>query len=127
MKILNFFIFFFRKSIFSMTKNIYNGGYVYLIHEEGNEDLYKIGVTRSKDINKRLKALQTGNGKKLILKDYFWTDKPFKMEMMFHNKYSLVQEEGEWFALNEDDIKSFQDNCKLYQRNINALKDNPFF
>lgn len=110
-----------------MTKNIYNGGYVYLIHEEGNEDLYKIGVTRSKDINKRLKSLQTGNGKKLILKDYFWTDKPFKMEMMFHNKYSLVQEEGEWFALNEDDIKSFQDNCKLYQRNINALKDNPFF
>jgi predicted GIY-YIG superfamily endonuclease len=110
-----------------MTKNIYNGGYVYLIHEEGNEDLYKIGVTRSMDINKRLKALQTGNGKKLILKDYFWTDKPFKMEMMLHNKYAQAHEEGEWFALNEDNVKSFKEDCELCQKNITALKDNPFF
>ena len=110
-----------------MAKNIFNGGYVYLIHEEGNEDLYKIGVTRSRDINKRLKALQTGNGKKLILKDYFWTDKPFKMEMMLHNKYSQVHEEGEWFALNEDNVKSFREDCELCQKNITALKDNPFF
>ena len=110
-----------------MTKNIYYGGYVYLIYEEGNESLYKIGVTRSKDINKRLKSLQTGNGKKLILKDYFYTDKPFKMEMMLHNKYSSVQEEGEWFALSEENVKSFKEDCELCQKNITALKDNPFF
>lgn len=110
-----------------MSNNIYNGGYVYLIHEEGNDSLYKIGVTRSKDVSKRVKALQTGNGTKLVLKDYFHTDKPFKMEMMLHNKYDSVREEGEWFNLSEDDVKSFQEVCMLCQKNIDVLKDNPFF
>lgn len=110
-----------------MSNNIYNGGYVYLIHEEGNDSLYKIGVTRSKDVSKRVKALQTGNGTKLVLKDYFHTNKPFKMEMMLHNKYNSVREEGEWFNLSEDDVNSFQEACMLCQKNIDALKDNPFF
>ena len=107
--------------------NSLKGGYVYLIQEEGNNDLYKIGVTRSKDVSKRVAALQTGNGNKLILKDYYYSTRPFKMEMMLHNKYSLLREEGEWFCLSEDDVNGFKATCELYQKNINALKDNPFF
>lgn len=107
--------------------NSLTGGYVYLIQEEGNNDLYKIGVTRSKDVSKRVSALQTGNGNKLILKDYYYSSKPFKMEMMLHNKYSQSREEGEWFALSEDDVNGFKEACGLCQKNIDALKDNPFF
>lgn len=110
-----------------MVKNMSFGGYVYLIFEEDNETLYKIGVTRSKDVNKRLHALQTGNGKKLILKEAVYCDKPFKLEMMLHNRFSSVRREGEWFELTEDDLSNFKSICELYIKNIEVLKDNPFF
>ena len=44
-----------------MTKS----GYVYLLCENGDNELYKIGVT-SGSIENRIKKLQTGNGNKLL-------------------------------------------------------------
>ena len=103
------------------------GGWVYLIKENGDDLLHKIGVTRSADLNKRLKALQTGNGNQLLLLKSFWTDRPYKMEKMLHNHFQLNREEGEWFLLTQEDVENFIPLCEKYQKNINILKDNPFF
>lgn len=101
--------------------------FVYLIEERNGQGYYKIGSTRNKDIQKRLKQLQTGNADDLVLKDCFETEKPFKLEKMLHNKYQDKRLDGEWFLLDEDDVSSFQDTCQKYQDIIDSLKDNPYF
>ena len=102
-------------------------GYVYLIGQLNEENKYKIGSTRAKDINTRLKQLQTGNPNPLILKDFHETDRPFKMEAMLHNKYQFQNVNGEWYELDENDIKNFKNTCKDMQKIMDSLKENPFF
>ena len=101
--------------------------YVYLIGEINNEGKYKIGSTRSKNINKRLKQLQTGNSSQLFIKEYYETTKPFKLETMLHNKFKDHNVIGEWFELDEDDIISFKETCNKLQVIIDSLKENPYF
>ena len=62
-------------------------GWVYLIGERENKGKYKIGSTRWKDVNNRLKQLQTGNSSELFIKDSFETSHPFKLEQMLHNRF----------------------------------------
>lgn len=102
-------------------------GYIYLIGEIGNEKRYKIGSTRCKDINKRLKQLQTGNSEPLYIKESYETDKPFKLEKMLHNHFKSSNLIGEWFELTNDDVKAFKGVCDKLQNIIDSLKDNPFF
>lgn len=102
-------------------------GYVYLIEEIDNPGRLKIGSTRAKDVNTRLKQLQTGNSSELSLKDYFQTDKPFKLEKMLHNRFKSSHLIGEWFALSEDDTEKFKSICEHLQYIIDSLKENPFF
>ena len=102
-------------------------GYVYLISETGDEGRYKIGSTRAKDVNTRLKQLQTGNSSELVLEDYFQTDRPFKLEKMLHNRFKSSHLIGEWFALSKDDTDDFKVICEHLQGIIDSLKDNPFF
>jgi hypothetical protein len=102
-------------------------GFVYLIKESGDDFMYKIGVTTAKNVNTRLKKLQTGNGNKLILLKSFKSNKPFKLEKMLHNYYKNNREEGEWFLLGENEINEFESLCNKYQIIIDSLKDNPFF
>lgn len=102
-------------------------GFVYLIGEENEENKYKIGSTKCKDINKRLKQLQTGNSNKLILTNYFETSRPFKLEVMLHNKYKDKNVIGEWFELNDNDISTFKKECENFQAIIDCLKENPYF
>ena len=101
-------------------------GYVYLIGEEENQNQYKIGCTK-KDPEKRLDELQTGNPNKLILKAYFETDKPFKLEAMLHNRYKYNNSFNEWYYIEDDAKNEFIKTCKEMQEIINSLKDNPFF
>lgn len=101
-------------------------GYVYLICENGDNELYKIGVTRG-SIESRLKKLQTGNGNKLICVDSFKSNKPYKLEKMLHGHFAYDREEGEWFLLSKEQVGEFQKLCEMYQGIIDALKDNPFF
>ena len=102
-------------------------GYVYLIGEINNGKKYKIGSTRVKDINKRLKQLQTGNSNPLFIESYYETDKPFKLETMLHNRFRDNNVIGEWFEMKDEDIKSFEDICYSFQNIIDSLKENPYF
>lgn len=101
-------------------------GYVYLICENGDNELFKIGVTCG-NVEDRIKKLQTGNGNKLICIKSFYSDNPYRLEKMLHGHFSQDREEGEWFLLSKEQVESFTSICELYQKNIDALKDNPFF
>lgn len=102
-------------------------GYVYLIGEIGKEGIYKIGSTRAKDVNKRLKQLQTGNSSELFIKESYKTEHPFKLEKMLHNHFKSSNLIGEWFELSESDIEAFKGICKEKEEIISCLKDNPFY
>ena len=103
-----------------------NMGYVYLIGEK-NLGKYKIGSTRSKDVNKRLRQLQTGNSSELFIKESYETEYPFKLEKMLHNYFSKSNIIGEWFDLNDEEIDNFINICDNKNKIIISLKDNPFY
>lgn len=102
-------------------------GYVYLIGETENQGRYKIGSTRAKKVETRLKQLQTGNPEELYIKESFETEHPFKLEKMLHNHFKSSQLTGEWFELSEDDTKAFKGICEDKMKVIESLKDNPFY
>ena len=102
-------------------------GYVYLIGETNNNGRYKIGSTRAKDVNHRLKQLQTGNASELYIKEAFETEHPFKLEKMLHNHFKYKNLNGEWFELSEDDTEAFKGICEEKMKVIDSLKDNPFY
>ena len=102
-------------------------GYVYLIGENNKENKYKIGSTKCKDINKRLKQLQTGNSNPLFLKAYYETSRPFKLETMLHNRFKEYNIIGEWYELTKENVGSFESTCSSCQDIIDSLNSNPFF
>lgn len=100
---------------------------VYLIGVENDDTVYKIGVTKSSNAEGRLKQLQTANSEPLYLKETYHTDTPFKLEKMLHNHYNRNKTHGEWFNLNEEEVKGFKNVCELLQGRIDILSNNPFF
>ena len=102
-------------------------GYVYLIGEMNNKGRYKIGSTKAKDVNKRLKQLQTGNSSELFIKESYETEHPFKLEKMLHNHFKSSNLIGEWFELSESDTEAFRKVCEEKENIISCLKDNPFY
>ena len=102
-------------------------GYVYLIGEMDNKGRYKIGSTKAKDVNKRLKQLQTGNSSELFIKESCETEHPFKLEKMLHNHFKSSNLIGEWFELSESDTEAFKRVCEEKEKIISSLKDNPFY
>ena len=101
--------------------------WIYLIGEDEATTRFKIGLTTAKDINTRMKKLQTGNSNELYLKKSFKTNTPFKLELMLHNHYQNKKIINEWYELNEVDINDFENVCEKYQKIIDSLSDNPFF
>ena len=100
-------------------------GYVYLI-EDSNNNVYKIGVTRSNS-KRRLQKLQTGNSSKLIIKSIFETEYPFRLETMLHNKYQYYKVLNEWYELPEDIVNNFYEIYRKENDIIYIMKDNYFF
>lgn len=100
-------------------------GYVYLICDPLT-DHYKIGVTKGK-VDNRLFKLQTGNSTELHVVQYYKTQYPFRMEKMLHLKYKNLNTHGEWFELPSYDVINFKLICEKIEKDIEALKDNPFF
>ena len=61
-------------------------------------ELNKIGITHN-NINQRLKALQTGNGRQLKVIYTLKTDKAEELEYELHNKFNKYKKVGEWFSI----------------------------
>lgn len=72
-------------------------GQVYLINEEGTDN-YKIGKGEPEN---RIKGLQTGNPRKLILVYTIKVKKPREVEYLLHSEMYHCQLNGEWFYLIE--------------------------
>lgn len=93
--------------------------YVYLIKEEVSET-YKIGVSRSP--KKRISELQTANANKLVLEKEVEVVNGYLVERLLHKNFSSKRKEGEWFSLDEEDLKAFEEKALLYDINYETLK-----
>ena len=94
---------------------------IYLIQSLENS-YYKIGV--SKNPQKRIKQLQTGNSSKLKLIDTFRTEHANVIEKTLQRRYNYLKKEGEWFDLSVLNELSFSDECKKIEESIMVLKRN---
>ena len=99
--------------------------FVYLLGDSGQDNTFKIGITRGK-IEKRIKQLQTGNGEQIYLVNYYETDYPFFLERSLHLKFYPKQKHNEWFNLNVDDVINFKEHCKFFEDTARTLEENPF-
>ena len=70
--------------------------YVYLL-KIPEKSIYKIGV--SKDVEKRIKQLQTGNYEQITLVHKFKSNYPYKIESILHGMYKFKRIEGEWYDM----------------------------
>jgi hypothetical protein len=101
-------------------------GFVYLIENTiGKESRYKIGHT--KNINKRIKQLQTGNPGIILEIDSYESKYYTLIENNLHKYFSSKNVIGEWFILEKNDINLFRKKCELIEKNLECLKDNYFF
>ena len=100
-----------------------NRGFVYLLCDG---DKFKIGMTKHKDINKRIQELQTGNPYEIWLRDYYETDNPLKIEKMMHARHASSNIKNEWFDLTAEEVINFKNECMQCEKILEALKDNPF-
>jgi len=95
-------------------------GYVYLMESIRDYDtIYKIGY--SKNPNKRIKNIQTGNDGLVKIIEIFETKHGKKLEVFLHNLYSHKRKNMEWFDLNIDDINSFKINCSKIENSLDIF------
>lgn len=96
--------------------------------------LYKIGIT--KNVDRRLKQLQTGCPFKLeVVEVYEANNFVTKIENILHRSFSCYQKssdlydlQGEWFDLPNSIISNFKKICKENEDSLLFLKEqkNPF-
>lgn len=96
--------------------------YIYIIKDLGNSNIYKIGV--SKNPQKRVKQLQTGNCNSLeLIFEILIDDKinAYEAEKIIHDylKENKKWKHGEWFNLTSDD-----DVVKIAKTMLTLRKDN---
>ena len=102
-------------------------GYIYLITELDREKEYKIGVTKNKNLCKRLSQLQTGNSSELFIIKSYKSKHPFKLEKWLHRHYSDKHKLNEWYELEMSDVEEFTSICNKYESMFESLSDNPYF
>lgn len=95
--------------------------FVYLIRSSENS-YYKIGTT--KNIQRRIKELQTGNADKIYLIDYYESDNAFKIEKALHNFFCYTNKFNEWFTLGIEDEIKFKELCLQIDNNLKYLENN---
>lgn len=100
--------------------------YVYLIGDSEREGAYKIGMTKQK-MEKRLKALQTGNASNLEVYYIHETEDAYTLEAMLHRKYQSKRIKNEWFELSDEEVRGFKSVCENLENVIRSLSGNPFF
>jgi hypothetical protein len=95
--------------------------YIYLI-QSLEEGYYKIGV--SKNPQRRIKELQTGNSSPLKLVETYQSEYADKIERTLQRRYSHLNKEGEWFDMSIQEEVTFVKNCKAIEENLIFLKKN---
>jgi hypothetical protein len=99
--------------VHNLTKNINRDSeWVYFIQDSNG---IKVGIT--KNLQKRMKGLQTGNSCKLKLIAYIETDDMFSLEKQLHNHLKPLSIVGEWFKLDKGKtfimLKQLEKNNKI--------------
>src|SRR5690348_17030804 len=104
--------------------------YVYLLLNitPQNEEFHKIGITK-RDIDKRIKELQTGNPSEIKLLREYKSKNYKKIESWLHRKYSTnkTETDNEWRVLTDEQVFNFLSDCKEIDDTINFLKENNEF
>ena len=93
---------------------------VYLIEINDIVKRYKIGWTK-KDVQQRLKQLQTGAHSELNVLDIFESKWGSKIESILHRKYSSNKTSGEWFNLSEEEVMNFRNNCQKAHNDLEMM------
>ncbi|QKF93672.1 GIY-YIg nuclease [Fadolivirus algeromassiliense] len=94
-------------------------GYIYIIKEDST-NYYKIG--RSYDTKKRLTSIQISNPRKLNVINKFLCNDSITMESLVHIHLTDKNVRGEWFMLNDDELK----NCILFIEQTISKIDSKF-
>lgn len=79
-----------------LKENSRKSEWVYFLRE-GNTDNIKIGLT--KNLQKRIKTLQTGNSNILSLVAYIEAKNMYELETKFHKYFEYCNGSGEWFNI----------------------------
>ena len=87
--------------------------YIYII-QKARTSQYKIGITVNPQ--RRLKALQTGNGDELFLAFYIQADNASSLEKRLHSCLSpfKCKHHSEWFNLSNDCLAFAKEYIKVY-------------
>ncbi len=94
--------------------------YIYLLSDGVK---YKLG--KSKNPERRIKELQTGNSNTIFLLNKYHSPKYFsKIESALHNTYFNIREIGEWFDLSNEQALSFIEICRKIEKNLLFLENN---
>ena len=94
---------------------------VYLISSYINDvTLYKIGFTK-RSVEQRLKEMKTGNAADLNVVYTFESKYSSKIEASLKTSYQHINISGEWFLMNDNDVKNFKYQCELLHDNIYLL------
>lgn len=101
-------------------------GTVYLLADTSENGIYKIGVTRG-SVKWRIDKLQTGNPDEIYVMKKYETFHPFFIENSLHFKYANKQVLNEWYELTQEEVDNFINDCEKIEKNIETLKNNPFF
>ncbi|WP_117884309.1 GIY-YIG nuclease family protein [Aureibaculum luteum] len=88
-----------RKNIIIENEKNQKGVYIISIKDSG---LFKIGLT--KNIEKRLRQLQTGNPFEYRLVEFFHTPKFKELEKTLHKKYVKNKYKNEWYLLTSAEL-----------------------
>lgn len=97
---------------------------IYLICSEiEGKKLHKIGYTK-RTIEKRIKEFKTGNASELYLVDSFQSRWGTKIEAQLHKIFKQKKQSGEWFNLDDFDIRLFRENCEKIHNNLEIISNN---
>lgn len=95
--------------------------YIYLI--SNNLQKFKIGI--SKDPDRRIKELQTGNDSNLFIINKYYSPKYHrKIEKALHKTYGYCNILNEWFELENDKALSFIVDCQKIESTLIYLEEN---
>jgi hypothetical protein len=92
--------------------------FIYLI-KSLSDSHYKIGV--SKNPNRRLKQLQTGNSSEIKLICEYQTMNAYKIEKVLHRRYTHFNIDGEWFDLSIKEEADFLNECAKIEKGFKDL------